>query len=541
MQSIKKLTSVFCLLLCFSKGMIYAHDIHQTNAEAFPVITLSDGTQFNGIFLYSSDQGFVFQTDHGTMVCLSPSKLSGSDRQNCERKIQHIARLNAHTPHHEVTSTVQPTGVPRLWFLSFFVFMGVLCFFKRKQWGFSGSIAVMTLMIIYAFSSTSGYLLKGIEKSTSPLQIDSAFTPFKPHVNTFWDNTYFYVESHGIPSTHEMMVGISNHGWQQQVPIPQCYIGANAWPIPLNPQFAANSLPIDSVHFTRGAIALAVNGVPIFNYHTNTGVDSYLDGQLDTYGGHCGRADDYHYHIAPLHLYNYTQSTLPIAYSLDGFPVYGATEPSGAPMQALDIHHGHPWNGSYHYHGTNTAPYMINSFAGQVTEDATHQLIPQAQATPVRPAQTPLNGALITACIPNGTQNGYNLSYTLNGQNYTVAYNWTPAGLYTFNLIAPSGTTSQNYNGFVPCEISAGLSPSDLLPQITVFPNPSNETLTLLADPTVWEAIHEVQIIDLFGKEIKHHHGFTQTLNIDNLQSGNYFVRILMHSGKSLIKPFYKF
>ena len=118
------------------------------------------------------------------------------------------------------------------------------------------------------------------------------------------------MESHGIPTTHEMMVGISNHGWQQQVPIPQCYIGANSWPIPLNPQFAVNPIPIDSIHFTRGAIAIAVNGVPIFNYHTNTGVDSYLDGQLDAYGGHCNTAFTYEYSKKSLHkwvhfTYNY--------------------------------------------------------------------------------------------------------------------------------------------------------------------------------------------------------------------------------------------
>ena len=130
-----------------------------------------------------------------------------------------------------------------------------------------------------------------------------------------------------------------------------------------------NPIPVDEIHFTRGAIAVAVNGVPIFNYHTNTGVDSYLDGQLDNYGGHCGRADDYHYHIAPLHLYAYTNSSLPIAYGLDGFPVFGEFEPDGSAMQVLDDNHGHWYNGEYHYHGTSAAPYTIGRMAGVVTED----------------------------------------------------------------------------------------------------------------------------------------------------------------------------
>ena len=54
--------------------------------------------------------------------------------------------------------------------------------------------------------------------------------------------------------------------------------------------------------FLRGAIALAVNGIPIFNPQNNGGEVSADIGELDQWGGHCGRADDYHYHVAPLHL-----------------------------------------------------------------------------------------------------------------------------------------------------------------------------------------------------------------------------------------------
>ncbi|MGB4709182.1 MAG: hypothetical protein WBH50_06565, partial [Fuerstiella sp.] len=30
--------------------------------------------------------------------------------------------------------------------------------------------------------------------------------------------------------------------------------------------------------------------------------DTLLAGELDEWGGHCGRGDDYHYHTAPVHL-----------------------------------------------------------------------------------------------------------------------------------------------------------------------------------------------------------------------------------------------
>jgi YHYH protein len=249
---------------------------------------------------------------------------------------------------------------------------------------------------------------KNTLSTTDPAFVTSAFAPFASTVSTTYDANYFYVNSTGIPN-HTMMVGISNHGWQQQVPISKCYINTNHWTIPLNPVLAATPVPVSATHFTKGAIAMAANGVPIFNYHTNTGVDSFLDGQLDNYGGHCGRGDDYHYHTAPLHLITLGQTTynLPIAFGLDGYAVYGTLEPTGDPMATLDANHGHYFNGVYHYHGTATAPYMIGNMVGQVTEDATLQIIPQPQGNPVRTENwTPLNGALITSCVANAN-NGY--------------------------------------------------------------------------------------------------------------------------------------
>jgi hypothetical protein len=127
----------------------------------------------------------------------------------------------------------------------------------------------------------------------------AAFGSFKPAVHFHWDAEYFYVESDGMPS-HKMMAGITS--WQQQVPLPQNYSGANAWRFPLRPVVAPNPYIIDANTFTRGAIAIAVNGVPIFNPYNNRGELSALIGELDKWGGHCGRADDYHYHVSPLHL-----------------------------------------------------------------------------------------------------------------------------------------------------------------------------------------------------------------------------------------------
>jgi len=170
-----------------------------------------------------------------------------------------------------------------------------------------------------------------------------------------WDDRFFFVESNGIPD-HPLMIGIT--AWQQQVPIPQKYVGDNAWRIPFQPVPAKTPQSAKN-NFLRGAIALAVNGVPIFNPLNNRGDDAYLFGELDEYGGHCGRADDYHYHLAPVHLEKTVGKAQPIAYALDGYPIYGYTEPDGSPVKDLDALNGHKdASGNYHYHATKQYPYL---------------------------------------------------------------------------------------------------------------------------------------------------------------------------------------
>ena len=181
--------------------------------------------------------------------------------------------------------------------------------------------------------------------ANAPLQS----VPFQvfPKLELKWDDDFLYVGSNGLPD-HNMMVGIT--AWQQQVPLPQAYVGENAWRIPLHPVPAKTPAQIEG-HFLRGAIALAVNGIPIFNPQNNRGEVSYEIGELDQWGGHCGRADDYHYHIAPLHLQEVVGEGKPIAYALDGYPIYGLTEPDGSPVKKLDECHGHDDAGiGYHYH-----------------------------------------------------------------------------------------------------------------------------------------------------------------------------------------------
>lgn len=270
-----------------------------------------------------------------------------------------------------------------------------------------------------------------------------AFKPYASSVATRWDDQYFYVSSNGIPN-HPMMVGIKS--WQQQVPLPQAYSGNNAWSIPLQPVFATEPISTKN-NFMKGAIAIAVNGIPIFNPLNNRGEDAFLVGELDQWGGHCGRADDYHYHIAPIQL-NKGNDAMPIAIALDGFPIYGSHEPDGKPMQPLDLCHGHQiGTAMYHYHGTTSYPYLIAAMRGNVQLDPNtpapeNQIIPQAFTTPIRPPGRPLRGATITALDSIGV-NTYLLKYQLGNKEGTLQYQWDQQQEnFHFIYSNPDGTTN---------------------------------------------------------------------------------------------------
>ncbi len=248
-------------------------------------------------------------------------------------------------------------------------------------------------------------------------RLAAVFAPFSPRVKTHADNQFLYVESTGIPA-HEMMTGIT--AWQQQVPLPQSYTGNNAWRLPLFPVPSKTPVSIKG-RFLRGAIALAVNGIPIFNPQNNRGEISQEIGELDHWGGHCGRADDYHYHAAPLHLQSIVGKSAPIAYALDGYPLYGLTEPDGSSPANLDAFNGHETPGlGYHYHGSLKYPYVNGGFHGAVVERE-NQVDPQPRAQSVRPDQAPLRGARITGFIAKENQS-YSLKYAIGGAIHYVNY-----------------------------------------------------------------------------------------------------------------------
>ena len=256
------------------------------------------------------------------------------------------------------------------------------------------------------------------------------------------DADYLYLESNGLPD-HPMMTGIT--AWQQQVPLPHDFTGRNAFRIPRRPVFAKSPISAKEALFT-GAIAVAINGVPIFNPIKNDGeTDTYLAGELDTYGGHCGRADDYHYHIAPLHL---ETPGKPIGYSLDGFPLFGLSESNGEAVTQLDAFNGHVHpgeaNDKYHYHSTRTYPYVNGGLRGEVKveDDA---ITPQPRTIPVRPAGRPLRGAKVVGFSRPGPDQ-FALQYTVSGEQRSILYTVDNPTTFTFTFVDGQGRrTTETY------------------------------------------------------------------------------------------------
>ncbi len=279
--------------------------------------------------------------------------------------------------------------------------------------------------------------------TTSPVSpaFAAVFAPFAPPVKTRSDERFFYVESDGLPS-HGMMVGIT--AWQQQVPLPHSYFGDNAWRIPLHPVPAKTPASIRN-RFLRGAIALAANGIPIFNPQNNRGEVSQEIGELDQWGGHCGRADDYHYHAAPLHLQSVLGKALPVAYALDGYPIYGLTEPDGSVPSKLDAFNGHETATlGYHYHASTKYPYVNGGFHGEVVE-AGGQVDPQPSAGGCG-AGMPLRGARITGFTSKDNQS-FSLKCEVGGETRSINYAVTDGKTARFDYVDGRGqVTTETYS-----------------------------------------------------------------------------------------------
>ncbi|MFP6881245.1 MAG: sulfatase-like hydrolase/transferase, partial [Roseibacillus sp.] len=266
-----------------------------------------------------------------------------------------------------------------------------------------------------------------------------AFAPFVEELEIKWDKDYLYIGADAFPD-HPMMTGIT--AWNQQVPLPQKFYGDNAWRLPLHPVPAKNPVSAKTSLF-KGAIAMAINGVPIFNPIKQDGrTDTNLAGELDQYGGHAGRADDYHYHLPPTFLNKLLGDAQPIGFGMDGYALYGFNEPDGKPAKKLDQWNGHEHGDlGYHYHSTKDYPYLNGGLRGE-TALRDGQVANQPRTQGVRPYTRPLRGAKITG-FKKVAEEKYSLDYDHGGKTYTINYTLKENGGADFEFVDASGTVKK--------------------------------------------------------------------------------------------------
>lgn len=427
------------LLLC--GGTAVAHLGHD-HAPDLRVWKDADGLfEIEASFVLAKDDWVQLCKHDGSLVWVPLDKLSAADRAWVRDRVEAIRRLNggdaaepASAPAEPNVSPEPPAGTPLAGGVFALVALVAVGSAFRRRWTATAGVAAVGLAASFGLAATA-------QDEKKPPAIQKHFEPFKDKLKFRSDADYFYVESNGMPD-HPMMVGIT--AWQQQVPIPQAYTARNAWQIPLHPKFADKPVSAKTALF-RGAIALAANGVPIFNPIKNDGkTDTFLAGELDEYGGHCGRADDYHYHTAPVHLEEVVGRGNPIGYALDGYPLYGFTDADGKEPKNLDEFNGRTEPDGYRYYSTKKYPYVNGGLRGVVTVKD-DQIDPQPRAYSPRPALTPLRRAKITGFDRDDDKKTATVKYEQGGKVGSVKYTATADG-YRFEFTQPGGkTTTEDY------------------------------------------------------------------------------------------------
>ena len=229
---------------------------------------------------------------------------------------------------------------------------------------------------------------------------------------------------------HEMMTGIT--GTNEQVPVPAQY-GA---PVVLSPDYSGTPLTRDA------ALGVAVNGVPIYDYtgggemsqadlaHHQARHDTLQTGQLDRCGGHAGRGDDYHYHVAPTCMIAQMANAGPdaiIGWAFDGFPIYGDTNPDGSPIATgvLDVCNGQEdARFGYRYHTSQEAPYIVQCLMGTVADfDRLPRVRPLSAASGggAEPGRPP-RGGVQNLVFTQNADGSRSMDYAYEGQDYFIRY-----------------------------------------------------------------------------------------------------------------------
>jgi hypothetical protein len=190
------------------------------------------------------------------------------------------------------------------------------------------------------------------------------------------DGSYVYIKTTGSPDHKSIYYPTSNSlyenfsgttfGGNTFSKNPNAIATQNyTFKIPVNPSVASTHQAT-----ALGAIGVALNGVPFFNQYAGPGQPLTNEVvSFDQWWGHPAPSSEYHYHVEPKYLTTVKASkSALLGFLLDGFPVYGPEENGTTVTNAmLDVYHGHTAatgdypSGIYHYHITNTDPYINGS------------------------------------------------------------------------------------------------------------------------------------------------------------------------------------
>ena len=219
-------------------------------------------------------------------------------------------------------------------------------------------------LILGAISPASAHEIKNCKCD------EACFTDEISHLACDRDKVRFSAK--GLPDpSHPVMTGITASN--QQFPAAHDF----EFEILQHPQLASRPTMTEA-----GPVGVAINGVPIFDPSTQGPVNpqtgkrpsAFTEGELDECGGHAGRGDDYHYHIAPRCLINdlgrqwVDIDKKPVGYAMDSFPILalGWFEPANSVESLLDACRGMKDDkGSYFYNVKTTPDWnVLNCLSG---------------------------------------------------------------------------------------------------------------------------------------------------------------------------------
>jgi len=301
MKKVIKICLIVTLYLIIGSDFAIAHPGgHYHKEDEFSLRTWVyklNGKPLKGNFSFFKNGTVYVEMLNGAYTAIALSSLKGKDREYVEKEILEISDINTFStkiplPKHKETNMIfifyllllTVVGVIAIMLL---YLIGTVIYFDSKcnsKWMISYCIGLTGFCCaVVACKKSVGSNSTIFINKTETTFLDSMFSPFKSSVTTRFDSNYYYVSSNGLAVNEEnMMVGITS--WQQQVPIPQPYNGSNSWSIPLQPEFATTPLSLKS-NLMMGAVAIAANGIPIFNALNNRGDDAFIFGELDNWGG----------------------------------------------------------------------------------------------------------------------------------------------------------------------------------------------------------------------------------------------------------------